>query len=174
MTEAVWQGKFLEVRQEGTWEYAARVGDMAAVVIVAVDDDGRIILVEQQRKATGRLSLELPAGLIGDEHDGETLEEAATRELEEETGYRPSAIERLGDFYSSPGMTSEMFTLARATGLTRTGAGGGDDKEDITVLPVPLTEVASFIAERRVAGVGIDAKLLVLLGSGVLPPSSRP
>ena len=166
--ETVWQGKFLEVRQAGRWEYAARVGDRAAVVIVAVDDEHRLILIEQERLPIGGRSLELPAGLVGDEHDDETLEDAATRELEEETGYRPARIERLGDFYSSPGMTSEMFTLVRATGLVRNGAGGGDEQEDITVLPVPVGEVAAFIADRRAAGVGIDAKLLVMLGSGLL------
>ena len=166
--ETVWQGKFLEVRQVGRWEYAARVGDRAAVVIVAVDDEHRLILIEQERLPIGGRSLELPAGLIGDEHDGETLEDAATRELEEETGYRPARIERLGDFYSSPGMTSEMFTLVRATGLVRTGAGGGDEQEDIAVLPVPVGKVAAFIADRRAAGIRIDAKLLVTLGSGLL------
>ncbi len=172
MSETVWQGKFIEVRRDGPWEYAARRGDMAAVVIVAVDESGdgggRLVLVEQQRLPIGRRSLELPAGLIGDEQPHETLEEAATRELEEETGYRPARIERLGDFYSSPGMTSEMFTLVRATGLTRTGEGGGDDGEDITVLTVPLAEVAALIAAKRAAGVGIDAKLLLVLGTAAL------
>jgi ADP-ribose pyrophosphatase len=164
----VWTGKYLEVRKDGHWEYAARVGDMAAVVIVAVDEEGQLILVEQHRVPIGRRILELPAGLIGDEQPDETLEEAATRELEEETGYRPAAIERLGDFYSSPGMTSEMFTLVRATGLVRTGAGGGDDKEDITVLRVPVAEVRDRIRRKREAGVGIDAKLLLLLGAGLV------
>ena len=167
MTDTVWQGKFLEVRRDGRWEYVARRGDMAAVAIVAVDDDGRLLLVEQERLPIGRRSLELPAGLVGDEHPHETLEEAATRELEEETGYRPAAIERLGDFYSSPGMTSEMFTLVRATGLTRTGDGGGDDQEDISVLSVPLADMADLIAAKRAAGIGIDAKLILLLGAGL-------
>ena len=164
MSETVWQGRFLEVRRDGRWEYAARVGDRAAVVIVAIHD-GSLLLVEQDRPAIGGRSLELPAGLVGDEQDGETIEAAATRELEEETGYRPAAIERLGDFYSSPGMTSERFTLVRATGLTRTGGGGGVDGEDIAVLSVAIGEVAAFIAGKRAAGIGIDAKLLVALGA---------
>jgi len=168
MTETVWTGKYLEVRREGNWEYASRVGDMAAVVMVAIDSDDQVILVEQQRLPIGRRSLELPAGLIGDVTPGESLEDAASRELEEETGYRPERIQQLGDFYSSPGMTSEMFTVVRATGLTRVGEGGGDDAEDITVYRVPLAEVATFVAEKRMAGVGIDAKILLLLGAGML------
>ena len=167
MSDVVWRGEHLEVRRDRHWEYAARVGDRAAVVIVAIDD-GHLLLVEQQRLPIGRLSLELPAGLVGDEHDGEAPEEAATRELEEETGYRASGIERLGDFYASPGMTNEMFTLVRATGLVRTGDGGGDAQEDITVLRVSVADVPRLIAAKRAAGVGIDAKLLLLLGAGIL------
>ena len=168
MTETVWAGKYLEVRRERRWEYAARVGDMAAVVMVAIDADDQVILIEQQRLPIGRRSLELPAGLIGDVTPGEGLEDAAARELEEETGYRAARIERLGDFYSSPGMTSEMFTIVRATGLIRVGEGGGDEAEDITVFHVPLAEVATFVAEKRTTGVGIDAKILLLLGAGML------
>ena len=167
MTETVWQGRYLEVRRDGRWEYAARVGDIAAVVIVAIDGDD-VILVEQQRLPIGRRSLELPAGLIGDEQADEPLEDAAIRELEEETGYRAARIERLGDFHASPGMTNEAFTLVRATGLVRTGEGGGVEHEDITVLRVPVADVAGVVAEKRLAGIGIDAKLLVLLGSGLV------
>lgn len=168
MTDTVWQGKYLEVRTEGTWEYAARNRDLAAAVIVAIDADDHILLIEQRRVPLGRLSLELPAGLVGDDKAGESVENAAARELEEETGYRPATVERLGDFYSSPGMTNEIFTLVRATGLTRTGEGGGDAAEDITVYRVPIGDVPRFVAEKRTAGVAIDAKMLLLLGAGLL------
>jgi len=168
MTTTVWQGKYLEVRTEGTWEYAARRNDIAAAVIIAVDAQDHVLLVEQHRVPLGRLCLELPAGLVGDETAGETLEHAAARELEEETGYRPATVERLGDFYSSPGMTSEMFTLVRATGLTRVGEGGGDAQENITVYRVPMTDVPRFVAEKRTEGVAVDAKMLLLLGAGLI------
>ena len=165
--DTVWQGKYLEVRLEGTWEYAARKGGIAAAVIVAIDAEDHIILVEQQRVPLGRRCLELPAGLVGDDAADESVEAAAARELEEETGYHPAHVERLGDFYSSPGMTDEMFTLVRATGLTRTGEGGGDAHEDIAVHRVAVGDVPRFIAEKRKAGVAIDAKLLILLGGGL-------
>ena len=158
----VWEGRFLAVEVEDGWEYATRARGIEAAVIVAVDD-GHLILVEQHRIPAGRACLELPAGLIGDDAAGEPLEAAAIRELEEETGYRASAIERLGEFYSSPGMTSEAFTMVRATGLTRTGEGGGVEGEGITVHRVPLAELRSFIAAKRAAGLGMDAKLLAVL-----------
>ena len=168
MTTTVWQGKYLEVRTKGTWEYAARRNDIAAAVIIAVDAQDHVLLVEQHRVPLGRLCLELPAGLVGDETAGETLEHAAARELEEETGYRPATVERLGDFFSSPGMTSEMFTLVRATGLTRVGKGGGDAQENITVYRVPIGDVPRFVAEKRTEGVAVDAKMLLLLGAGLI------
>ena len=77
-------------------------------------------------------------------------------------------VEERGEYFSSPGMTSESFTLVLATGLTRTGDGGGDADENITVHRVPLEGVEGFVAEKRRDGVAIDAKMLLLLGSGIV------
>jgi ADP-ribose pyrophosphatase len=125
-------------------------------------------LVEQYRVPLGRACLELPAGLVGDENEGETVEMSAARELEEETGYRAATCTPLGTFYASPGMVSECFTLVRAEGLTRVSEGGGTADENITVHRVPMATIADFIAERRAAGVAIDVKLLTLLGPSLL------
>ena len=76
------------------------------------------ILVEQYRVPLGARCLELPAGLVGDEEEGEEVEAAAIRELEEETGYRAARMVDLGRFHASPGMSSEGFTLLRAEGLS--------------------------------------------------------
>ena len=165
--EVRWAGRFIAAKTRGKWEYAGRTRDVRAAVIVAVDGD-HVLLVEQYRVPLGRLCLELPAGLVGDETEGEAIEDAAARELEEETGYRADQIEAIGEFASSPGMVSETFTLVRAVGLTRVHDGGGVDGENITVHRVPLDGVAAFLAERRKAGVMADAKLLLLLGAGIL------
>ncbi len=165
--EVRWTGKFIVAKTRGKWEYVGRTGGVRAAVILAVDD-GHVILVEQYRVPLGRACLELPAGLVGDETADESIEAAAARELEEETGYRPARIEALGEFASSPGMVSETFTLVRASGLGKVSEGGGVDDEDITVHRVPLAEVAAFVAARRAAGVVADVKLLLLLGAGVV------
>ncbi|RSU47216.1 NUDIX hydrolase [Sphingomonas sp. S-NIH.Pt15_0812] len=167
MSELKWEGRFLTVRQQGSWEYAERKGEIGAAVIVALDGED-IILVEQYRIPVGKRCLELPAGLVGDESAGESTAEAARRELEEETGYRADRVEDLGLFYSSPGMTSESFTVVRATGLARIGDGGGSPEEDITVHRVPLASVPGFLREKRAEGLGIDAKILLLLDLATL------
>jgi ADP-ribose pyrophosphatase len=162
-----WEGRYLTIQKQGTWEYATRAGDIAAAVIVAIDD-GHILLVEQFRVPIGRNCLELPAGLVGDETEGESVAVAAGRELEEETGYRADRIEDLGLFYSSPGMTSESFTLVRASGLTRVGDGGGDGDENITVHRVALAEIPAFVAAKRAEGVAVDAKMVLILAASIL------
>ena len=166
-TETVWEGRFIVVKKQGTWEYVARARGIQAAVILAIDH-GDVILVEQYRVPLGQRCLELPAGLVGDEEEGESVEASAARELEEETGYRPDHVEPLGYFYSSPGMVSEGFTLVRATGLTRVSDGGGIPGEDITVHRVPLAGIVDFIAAKRAEGVAIDVRMLLLLGPSIL------
>lgn len=159
-----WQGKYLEIRRDGRWEYAARIGNMGAAVILAITDAVEIVLVEQLRRAHGRRSIELPAGLIGDTDDADTALAAAARELAEETGFTAAHWQDVGEFATSPGMTSENFHLFKASGLTRIGPGGGIDGEDITVHVVPLAALPAFLAERRAAGLVIDCRLVVGLG----------
>jgi len=165
--EIMWQGKYITVRRWGTWEYVGRARGIHAAVILALID-GDVLLVEQYRVPLGGLCLELPAGLVGDETDGEAVESAAARELEEETGYRAERIEIIGRFASSPGMVSETFSLVRAHGLTKIGEGGGAPGENIIVHRVPLAQVGAFAAAKRAQGMFMDVKLLTLLGAGLL------
>ncbi|MHA6718694.1 NUDIX hydrolase [Sphingomonas sp. RS6] len=166
--ETAWAGKWLTVRRQGKWEYVARARGIRAVVIVAIDDDGHVLLVDQYRVPMGRRCIELPAGLVGDEDEGDTIEAAARRELAEETGHACDRVEVLGDFYSSPGMVSESFTLVRTHGLARIGEGGGVDGEDIIVRRVPLADLPAFVADCRAQGMGVDVKMLLLLSGALL------
>lgn len=165
--EVVWSGRFIEAKRLGKWEYVSRTRGVSAAVILAVDD-GHVLLVEQYRVPIAARCIELPAGLVGDEEEGEEAAAAAIRELEEETGYRAERMVDLGRFHASPGMSSEGFTLLRAEGLTKIGEGGGIAGEDIAVHRVPVADVPAFVAARRVEGVAVDAKLLLLLGAGML------
>jgi ADP-ribose pyrophosphatase len=167
-----WQGRFITARQRGRWEYVSRARGIRAAVILAINEADEVVLVEQYRVPLGRPCIELPAGLIGD-HEGSADEDslaAAARELEEETGYRADRMESLGEFWSSPGMVTESFTLLRAHGLNRVGPGGGTEGENITVHHVPRRDIARFVAERRALGDAIDVKLLLLLAPQWLAP----
>jgi ADP-ribose pyrophosphatase len=161
--EIMWQGRFITAKRRGRWEYVGRARGIKAAVILAVED-GQVLLVEQYRVPLGANCLELPAGLIGDNEDGEDTLTSAARELEEETGYRAENLEIIGEFFSSPGMVSESFTLVRATGLTKIGDGGGVDGEDIIVHRVALPNVPAFVQQKRRDGCVVDVKLLMLPG----------
>lgn len=169
--EVVWQGKFITALREGRWEYVTRAAGMSAAVILAINDaaDGRhVLLVEQYRIPIHKRCIELPAGLVGDDVAGEEAAVAAARELEEETGYAAAHWENAGEFYSSPGMVGESFTLMIARGLTKVGAGGGVDSEDIVTHRVPMARVADFVAAKRAEGCAIDVRVAMLLAGGWL------
>jgi ADP-ribose pyrophosphatase len=167
-----WAGDFVLAKRRGRWEYASRARGIRAAVILAVDA-GEVLLVEQFRVPIGKFCLELPAGLIGDETDGENALDSARRELEEETGYTAAQWEEIGEFWSSPGMITESYTLLKATGLTRVGDGGGTEHEDIVVHRVPLARIAETIAEHRARGHAIDSKLLMLIGGALLEDAAQ-
>lgn len=161
MANSLHRGRYLELVDEGGWEYVRRCNNTGVVVIVAITADAELLLVEQHRPPVGGRVLELPAGLAGD-HVGtedEPLVEAAKRELVEETGYEASTWAALGEAPVSAGLTSETVEFFFAGGLTKVAAGGGDASEDIEVIAVPLTEVRAFLAAKRAAGVQIDGKI---------------
>ncbi len=162
-----WEGRFIIAKTRGRWEYVSRTRNIRAAVILAIDDDGHVILVEQFRVPLGKPSIEMPAGLIGDVAGSEDEDAAiaAARELEEETGYRAGRMESLGEFHSSPGMVTESFTMFRAHDLVRVGEGGGTEGEGITVHRVALAGLEDFLAAKRAAGYAIDVRMLMLLGA---------
>jgi ADP-ribose pyrophosphatase len=172
--EIMWQGRFITAKRDGKWEYVSRARGISAAVILAIDeargdtgapsgDGAHVLLVEQYRVPLGRPCIELPAGLVGDDTAGEAAISAAARELEEETGYRADRWLNAGEYFSSPGMVSEAFTLFVARGLTRVGPGGGVPGEDITVHRVALAALPDFIAAKRAEGCGIDVRISMLL-----------
>ena len=152
------EGKFLRLVRRGRWEYCERTNATGIVCMVAVTKAGELILVEQRRAPVRRRVVELPAGLSGDVK-GDTLRRAANRELFEETGYRARRLEHLGDMPPSAGLSNEIVTMYRATGLKKVGEGGGDETESIKVHLVPLDEVPAWLERKVRRGALVDAKV---------------
>ncbi len=120
------------------------------VVILASASANEILLVKQYRYAVDRQLLELPAGGID---PGETPEEAARRELQEETGYYPNRLERLGGFYAAPGYCTEYLHLILASELEWRPL-RAEDTDDIEVVTVRRADLPGLVR----SGAICDAK----------------
>ena len=159
--EILYEGKWLRLVRRGQWESCERTHGTAgmAVIVIAVTPDDDVLFVEQFRYPLGAKTIEMPAGLVGDDHDHDTLEDAARRELIEETGWRAERVEVLMTGPTSSGMSNERIAFVRARGLTRVGDGGGVGSEDITVHAVPRKDAAAWLVQKSREGYELDLKL---------------
>lgn len=156
----LYTGKFLSLLKRGRWEYASRTKATGVVAVVALHEDGRVVLVEQHRPAVAASVVEIPAGLAGDEDDAESLLAAAKRELEEETGYVAERWVQLTTACPSPGLTDELITFFLAQGLRKNGEGGGVAGESIVVHEVSYEHLSERLDAARRDGRQIDMKVL--------------
>ncbi|MBI5100648.1 MAG: NUDIX hydrolase [Nitrospirae bacterium] len=139
-----------------TWETIERVGCSGIVVIVPFTGDGSVILIRQFRPAVDAYVIELPAGLVD---PGEKPEDAARRELIEETGYRAGDLDFMISGPASSGSSSEILDVFVASGLSFVGIGNRDESENIEVIEVPLERLSDTINEMQQAGNFIDLKV---------------
>jgi ADP-ribose pyrophosphatase len=123
-----------------------------AVAIVPVDAEGRLVLVEQYRYATGKVLLEIPAGTLEPNEDPDVC---ANRELQEETGYKPGKLQKLGAIYLAPGYSTELIHLYLATDLSESRL-AGDEDEFIDILHLSLADVLDKITNNTIQ----DAKTI--------------
>ena len=133
--------QLLEFLRDGKRIVVEKVHHPGAVVVVPVLGD-RIVYIEQYRPVIGRWIVELPAGTL--DRPGESAEDAARRELEEETGYRAGRLEYLGFLYSSPGVMDEVLYVYAAFGLEKTSP-RREDYEVIRVRSAPLRELVEAV-----------------------------
>lgn len=158
--EILHEGQWLRLVRIGHWESCERThGQGMAVIVIALTPDDEVLFVEQYRIPLGAPTIEMPAGLVGDEHDDDSLEAAAARELVEETGWEPAKVKVLLVGPTSAGMTNERIAFVRATGLRKVGAGGGVGGENITVHAVPRCDVPAWLMRKQAEGYELDLKL---------------
>ena len=127
------------------------------VAIIAIDTDDNVLLVKQFRKPVEKELLEIPAGGIDPGEDPVTT---VRREMQEETGYLPQKVERLGGFYSSPGFCTEYLHLYLATDLTPNQL-YAEDTESIKLVRVPVSQIPALITSGKICDAKNIAGLLI-------------
>ncbi len=159
--EVLGKGRFLRLCRRNDWEFVERPAIDDIAVLIAVTSDDELVLVEQYREPVATRMIELPAGLVGDEaaFDGESLLQAANRELREETSFSADKLSVVVRAPTSGGMTSEIVTFIHASELSKVGDGGGVDGEDIRVHIVPFAGIDQWLTERSGEGYLVDPKV---------------
>ena len=165
-SKQIYRGKIFDIRideiREGEIEYKREiVVHKGSVVIIPVFADGMVALVQQYRHAAGKYLLEICAGTL---NAGEDPEIGARRELEEEIGVTAGKVEKLCEFFVSPGFLTEKMHLYLATGLTETRQMLEAD-EMLTVERYPITDLLDMVSRGEIE----DAKTIV----GITMAASR-
>ncbi len=178
------EGRVISVRTDdvsmpdGSWVERDVVEHPGAVAVVALDDDGSIVLVEQYRHPIGARLWELPAGLL--DVAGESAHEAAARELEEEAGVRAAVWHVLVDLLTSPGSSNEAIRVFLAEDLTEVDRPAGVHEEaDLDVARMPLDAAAAQVLSGRIRNATACAGILAAAhvrahGSSQLRAASSP
>jgi len=161
----IYSGKVLTLRLDEVVSPSGKISlrevveHNGAVAVVAHGADGEVLLVRQHRHAAGKDLLEVPAGGID---PGETPEQTVLREMQEETGFLPGTIRRLGGFYSAPGFSNEYLHIFLAESLLPARL-FAEDTEEISVVKVPLDEIPGLIACGQIEDAKSIAGLLMYL-----------
>jgi ADP-ribose pyrophosphatase len=159
-SEKVFDGRVFDVTvdtvREGEQTYKREVvRHPGSACIVAVYDDQTVALLRQYRHPTVRYLLEIPAGTL-EESERERPEEGALRELEEEVGVRARSMEKLAEFFVSPGYCEEKMWVYLATDLTETKQ-NLDEDELVEIVRVSFTRAFEMIADGEIE----DAKTII-------------
>lgn len=141
-----------------------------AAVLLAVTNERRVVLVRQYRYASGEMMLEVPAGTID---AGESPVETARRELVEETGYYPNRLEKLYEFFPSPGILTELMHLFLATDLEEREA-APDDDESLEIVELPIEEALALQVGRDLRDAKTIIALSYLRSHPVFAPAQKP
>ncbi len=166
-TQKIYQGRVVSLRVDTVETPRGRrttreiVGHSECVAIIARDEEGNILLVRQFRKPVERTLLEVPAGGLS---SAEEPVSCVRRELQEETGYFPERVERLGGFYAAPGYCTEYLHLYLATELKPSRL-IAEDTEEIEVVKVSLEEALQLIAAGDICDAKSIAGLLIYYGT---------
>lgn len=159
--QVIYNGKIIDLEvhkvelQDGSTSERELVYHHGAVAVCAVTPEQEVLLVKQYRKPVEKPLLEIPAGKL---ESDEEREQAALRELEEETGYVAQNLEYVTDMYGSPGFSNEKLTIYFSDQLSE-GTLNLDDDEFVELVKLPITEVKNMLANHEFE----DAKTIIAL-----------
>ncbi|NLG36084.1 MAG: NUDIX hydrolase [Lentisphaerae bacterium] len=155
------EGRHLRLVVRNGWEFVERPRISGIVVIVGTTNHGCVVLVTQWREPVGAPVVEWPAGLVGDVpgQESEALEDAAQRELFEETGFRAASMKAVLTGPPSPGISDETVTFYRARGMVRRAPGGGRGAERIRTHVVPMSWLVPWLEQMEAKGFQVDPKV---------------
>jgi len=155
----IYSGKFLTYNIDtvtlpnGATAELEMIRHPGASAVVPVKDDGTVIVIRQFRHAAGGFIYEIPAGKL---NPGEDPLDCASRELEEEIGYRAENLELLTSLFTAPGFTDEVIHVYKATGLVK-GQQQLDQDEVLEILEWPMDKAIAEIKNGTIR----DAKTMV-------------
>src|SRR4051794_34134781 len=153
------RGRYLDVIWEERGEYTHNRRARGVVLVIPVTDAREIVFIEQYRIALQLPVIEYPAGLVGDEDEGESFELAARRELLEESGYEAEALEWVLRGPSSPGSSTEVVDFYLARGARRISDKAGVAHERIRVHAVKLDDALAWLTAKAASGVLVDPRV---------------
>ncbi|TGB04458.1 NUDIX domain-containing protein [Halobacillus salinus] len=152
--ETIYQGKIVRLEvdsvtlPDGNTSKRELIKHPGAVAVIALTDEGKLVVVEQYRKPMEKSMVEIPAGKL---EPGESPEVCALRELEEETGYTTQKLEKITSFYTSPGFADEIVHLYFTDQLHRLEESpAGDEDEFVELMELSLEEAEEMEKEERI------------------------
>jgi len=159
-TEKIFNGRIISLQVDevmlpnGSTSKREIIKHPGAVAVIAITEEGKLVVVEQYRKALEKAIVEIPAGKLEKDEDPALC---ARRELEEETGYGCKEMKLISSFYTSPGFADEIVHVYLASGLYKIeNAAELDEDEFVNLMEITMEEAQSLITEQKI----FDAKTM--------------
>lgn len=150
--ESIYKGRIVDLHlhevelPNGKTSKREIINHPGAVALIALTEEGKLLMVKQFRKALEKEIVEIPAGKL---EAGENPEDSAIRELEEETGFKTNQLNKVISFYTSPGFADEIVHIFKAENLTK-GSSSTDEDEFVEVMEVTLEEAEKMIETEEI------------------------